>query len=259
MFRELINTFSVLQIFLLILVLLTAFSALASYLASILIPKETVNSEYSRSTDNILSIMGSGYGVFLGFVIIALWNQYLAVQRIVYQEADALSIIVRNIEVFPEEDRSILKNAVYRYLEAIRVDEWQTMRQGKESEKAWAATYNLYKTFQTYDPKTQKQALFYRQIINNIDATLKDRRNRLISMKSILTDEMRTALILGAMVIIFLSSLLKAREGALRIFATFCLATVISFNLTLALSFDYPFSGSISVSNAAFYEGVLAN
>ncbi|KTC86552.1 DUF4239 domain-containing protein [Legionella brunensis] len=259
MFREVINTLSVWGIFLINLVLLLSFSFFASYIASLLIPKKAVDQEYSRSTDSILNVMGSGYGVFLGFVIITLWNHYLSIQKIVYQEADSLSVIIRNIAVFPEKDRLPLQNTLQHYVKMVRTDEWQTMRQGKESEPAWEALQNMTTAFQNYTPTTPKQALYYRQAIGTLGTLLANRRDRLIALHSILSNELRTALILGAVVIIFLSSLLKARAGGtMRILANICLAIVVSFNLTLALSFDYPFSGSISVSNAPFYEGVLS-
>ncbi|OCH98001.1 hypothetical protein A8135_01905 [Legionella jamestowniensis] len=260
MFRELINTLSVWQLFLINLVMLLSFSVLATYIASYLISKESVDTEYSRSTDSILSIMGSGYGVFLGFVIITLWNHYLYVQKNVYKEADDLSVVVRNLNVFPEKERLPMENSLKQYVHLIRTDEWKMMREGKESDKAWSAMHAMLLAFQNYTPKTAKEALFYRQNMNHLDSFLKERRDRLISIHSILNNELRTALILGAIVIVFLSSLLKAHEGGtMRMLANFCLALVIGFNLTLAFSFDYPLSGSISVSNEPFFEGVLKN
>ncbi|KTD22146.1 Uncharacterised protein [Legionella lansingensis] len=258
MFRGLINLLPIWQIFLINLSILICISLLASYLGSILIPQETIDREYSRSTDSVLNIMGSGYGVFLGFVIIALWNHYLAVQKIIYEETDAISVIVRHLDVFPPKEASLLRKNIQAYVVAVRGDEWEKMREGKESEKAWTALQDLLLSFQDYTPQTPKEELFYRQSLSFLDKVLKQRRDRLMAAKSIINDELRTALILGAIVIIFLASLLKAKEGGMRIFANVCLAIVIGFNLTLAISFDFPFSGSISVGNSPFYEGVLA-
>ncbi|ASQ44991.1 bestrophin-like domain [Legionella clemsonensis] len=260
MFRELINTLSVWQLFLINLVVLLSVSVLATYIASHFISKKSVNKEYSRSTDSILNIMGSGYGVFLGFVIITLWNHYLYVQKNVYKEADDISVVVRDLNAIPEKDRRPLENSLKQYLHLLRTDEWSMMRKGQESEQTWNAMRTMLITFQQYTPKTPKEVLFYRQIMTHMDSFLQGRRDRLITIHSILNDELRTALILGAIVIVFLSSLLKAHEGGtMRIVANFCLALVIGFNLTLALSFDYPFSGSIAVSKAPFYEGMLKN
>ncbi|WP_162263205.1 DUF4239 domain-containing protein [Legionella nautarum] len=233
-------------------------SLTAFYIGRFFICPEKKDKEYSKSTDNVLSILGSGYGVFLGFVIITLWNHYLNVQKIVYHEADALSVVVRDLEVLPPSATVPLKSSLVNYLHSVRNDEWEKMKKGERSEKTWNNAYKLYRSFQEYTPHSTKENLYYRQIMNYLDGLLKDRRDRLIASKSILNDELRVALILGAVMIIFLSSLLKANEGSIRIFANFCLATVIGFNLTLALSFDFPFSGSISVNNAPFYQGVLS-
>ena len=257
-FRELINYFSIWELFFINLVILMGISLAAFYLGRFVMPALKKDEEYSKSTDSVLGILGSGYGVFLGFVIITLWNHYLNVKKIVYREADALSVIVRDLEVFPSRDIQPLKNSLVEYLHVTRTDEWQQMKEGKNSEQTWNAVYKMYRSFQDYMPQNAKENIYYRQVITSLDSLLKDRRDRLIAAQSILNDELRTALILGAVIIIFLSSFLKANEGSIRIFANFCLAVVIGFNLTLALTFDYPFSGSISVSNASFYQGVLS-
>ncbi|MCL9685706.1 DUF4239 domain-containing protein [Legionella maioricensis] len=258
MFRELINLLSVGEIFILSTILLISLSLVVSYIGSIFIKSESVSPEYTRDTDSILGVMGSGYGIFLGFVIITLWGHYMEVQKDVYEEAGAISSIVHNIKVFPQADAFFLRKNIAAYLQAIRDDEWQKMKQGKESNKAWDAFQKLYITFQQYTAKTAKETFFYGQIMNNMDTALKKRRDRLLAVKSIINNEIRIALILGAIVIIVLASFLKTK-GPARIFANICLTIVIGFNLTLALCFDYPFSGSISISNYPFYEGVLAN
>ena len=132
------------------------------------------------------------------------------------------------------------------------------MKHGEESNKTWNAFQNLYLTFQEYTAKTAKEKFFYGQIMNNMDAALKKHRDRMLAVNSIINNEIRIALILGAVVIIILASILRT-HGPVRIFANICLAIVMGFNLTLALSFDYPFSGSISISNHPFYEGALAH
>jgi hypothetical protein len=257
--RGIINALPVWEIFLIVFIAFMLITLLAVYLGNVLIPQEKVDESYSRTTDSVLNILGSGYGVFLGFVIITLWNHYLNVQKIVYEEADSISVMVRNLAVFPPEKAAPLKAGISQYLEAVRNDEWELMRLGEESPKAWAAVQNLFVVLQNFTASTRKEDLFYRTILSEMVSVLKERRNRLLAARTIINAELRAALILGAVIIIFLSSLLKAREGTMRIFANVCLAAVIAFNLTLALSFDFPFSGSVSVSNSPYYQGALAD
>nr|HAT8715219.1 DUF4239 domain-containing protein [Legionella jordanis] len=257
-FRYLINSFSVWQLFLINFSILALISLLATYLGSLLISPYKIDHEFTRSTDSVLNILGSGYGIFLGFVIITLWNHYLNVQKIVYEEADAASALVRELEVFPAQDAQPLRQSIRDYLQAVRKNEWLTMRLGQESSQTWATTGKLYTTLQNFTPHNSKEEFYYRQLISHLDSMLKARRDRLIAAKSILNNELRTALILGAIVIVFLSSLLKSREGSLRIFSNLCLAMVLGFNLTLALNFNFPFSGAISVSDKPLYQGMLA-
>lgn len=257
MIRVLINTFNIWETFILFFILLFLSAILGSYIANHLLRADI--KEHSRSMNNILSIMGSGYSVFLGFAIIALWNYYLNVGNIVYQEADELSLISRNLNVFPEKDRVVLDEALRQYVLSVRKNEWESMRMGKESQLAWDNLHKFFSAFQQFSPSSSpKQQFFYNQAIRHLDEVLKYRRNRLLAIHSILRQELRLALVLGAVVILFLAGLLKADGSGLHLLANSCLAIIISFNLTIALHFDYPFSGGVSVSNAAFYHGALA-
>lgn len=71
------------------------------------------------------------------------------------------------------------------------------MRLGQESSQTWATTGKLYTTLQNFTPHNSKEEFYYRQLISHLDSMLKARRDRLIAAKSILNNELRTALILG--------------------------------------------------------------
>lgn len=257
MFRTLINSLNIWETFILNFIILFLFSLLGSYIAHHFF-RETVR-EHSKSMNNILNIMGAGYGVFLGFSIIALWNYYLHVSNIIYHEADALSVIARNLTVFPEKDRAAFDEVLRQYVLSVRNDEWKSMTNGHESQLAWDNFNTLLNRFQQFSPSSSlKEQFFYNQEISHLDEALKYRRNRLLAINSIMRDELRFALVLGGVVILFLAGLLRANGSGMHVLANSCLALIISFNLTLALHFDYPFSGGVSVSNTAFYQGILA-
>jgi hypothetical protein len=51
---------------------------------------------------------------------------------------------------------------------------------------------------------------------------------------------------------------LKGNRDEARNIAVLAIAGLVGFNLGLALTFDYPFSGDISISNKNYYEGILS-
>ncbi len=259
MFRWIINYLPVWLLFIINFSIYIILVLFGTYLSRVILSSKKIDTDYSRTTDSILGILGGAYGFFLGFVIVTLWNTFTTAQKIVYQEADAVGILGRSLTTFPASWQMTMDNDIDNYIRTVRVNEWEAMRNGKSSPLAWNAINQLYFHLHQYTPASPKETLYYLQVVNNLNDLLKKRRDRLFYRNSILDNSLRTALILGAAVIAFMTGLLKGQgqQGAMRFLTISTFGLVIVFNLTLALNFDYPFSGKIAVSNAPFYQGVL--
>ena len=66
-------------------------------------------------------------------------------------------------------------------------------------------------------------------------------------------------LIGGALLLLAVTFLFATRNPRLHLVLTIAVAVLLGFNLLLALVLDYPFSGTIAVSNHPFTEGALAD
>lgn len=96
------------------------------------IPKDK---EYIEQSDTVIAILSGGFSILLAFIIITTWNFLLKAQDNAAQEANSLAIMMSNIEVFPENPKIKVSEAIRNYTVAVRVDEWQSMQNGEESPK----------------------------------------------------------------------------------------------------------------------------
>lgn len=234
-----------------------SFAWIVSYLSSHAF-SEPVDIERKRAADNVLTILGSGYGILLGFIVVALWGDFLHARQSTEIEAGSLVAVIRNSAVFPEPIQKNIINAVGSYVKAVTQDEWIAMRTGQNSVKAFNALNTLFSTLQAYSPQPGKETIFYTEVLQQLNASATARHERLGTINSILPAALRLALILGGILLVFLTSILESRYNPARTILTLSLAGLIGFNLALAISFDYPFSGDISVSNAPFHQDLLA-
>jgi Protein of unknown function (DUF4239) len=76
------------------------------------------------------------YAVLLAFVVIIVWGQFDATHIRVRKEADALSNLFREAQVFPASIQQAILDAVHTYARAVIEDEWPAMARGAESPAA---------------------------------------------------------------------------------------------------------------------------
>jgi hypothetical protein len=177
---------------------------------------------------------------------------------LVSKEANQLAIIVSDCFAFSSDFQNQCLNAVGQYIKYVTQDEWETMRWGNPSLLAQNAMQNIFHVVQSYTPQGEKEKVFYEELVVHLNLALDNRRLRLDSVSSILIGPLRFILVLGAIFISFFVSLLRIKNTYLHWFVLMVVSFVLSFNISLALMIDFPFSGEITISTAPYEEGNLS-
>lgn len=237
--------------FLFMILSYTAARISSHYLETIATP------EHRIIANNLIGILSGGFSILLAFVIINTWNYRLQTRASVAKEADLLSIMTRDSEIFSQPFSKKLKNAIGRYTVAVRKDEWEKMTEGKTSPYAWISLEALYKEIRAYKPINAQESFYYGQIIGKLDGLLAARRERLNQLESVIPKELRQAIVIGAILLALILGGIRGEDDLLNTMPVLLFSGILGFNLALALSFDYPFSGDISINNQIFYSGIL--
>ncbi|PJE13411.1 MAG: hypothetical protein CK430_06545 [Legionella sp.] len=219
--------------------------------------KGPIDKEHRQLANTLINILSGGLSILLVFIIINTWGYLMQARDNTSKEADYLAAIIRNIAVFPPEPQAKIYEATKNYTVAVRVDEWQTMQRGQVSQKAADALEALYASVQAFQPSTRQQFYFYSRVIADINSVLQARRERLNKMDSVIPEPLKISLLIGSIILAIILGGIRGEYNFLNITPALLFAVSLGFNIALALSFDYPYSGSISVSNKLFYSGVL--
>ena len=147
--------------------------------------------------------------------------------------------------------------AIRNYTVAVRVDEWKSMQEGKESLDAAQGIIKLYHSMQSFSPTTTLERLYYSQALRNLNSIQELRRDRINQLNSVIPGRVSAALIVGAIMLTLILGAMRGHSRFVDLIPVIVFAGVLGFNLAIALSFDFPFSGNISVTNHFFYNGVL--
>ena len=205
-----------------------------------------------------VEIIGAVYGILLGFIIVSLWEGFNAADENVGREATALSQIVRSAQAFDPAARDEVTRAVGEYAHAVVDDEWVLLRDGKASARAAEDISNLYTVLQRYEPKTETQKTFYAASVERLNDALAARRTRLSQAETSLGGSLRFMMYAGFVMIVGFMTAVGGGRGRAHTVMVLGVTAIIAFNLVLATTLDYPFSGDVSASAEPFRMGVLA-
>lgn len=243
------------------LLLLTSVNVLISLLILSIVKKylsSLIRHENNRYIGFFLASITANYSFILGFIIVSLWKDIHQVQSYIAQESEGLSSLIYNATAFPSHMQDRILTSVDNYIYTLLTYEWPSMRLGHASPRAAAALEELFSLIQSYSPETTVEMTFYNQFVSNLNLVSQFRGKRLEFLHTGLIDVIRFMLVFGFFLIIFLVSLLESQIPKLHTLSVVVVSAMISFNVGLALLFDYPLAGSIAATPTSFTRGALA-
>ncbi len=216
-----------------------------------------LSKENTSFLTSLIGIISANYGFLLGFVIVILWQTFNSAKLFTSLEAYNFRLMWHDCAVLKSISHEV-RDLIGQYVTTIIHEEWPLMKVGLESSKISQIIDNFFKVLQSYVPQNEVEKNFYKEIVTQLNAVVQNRAQRLEYTQSILSGPLRFIIIVGALLLVFLLSLLENKGRRLHLFATIMVSSVIAFNVGLALTMDYPFSGDISISSKPFTQGVLS-
>jgi hypothetical protein len=215
----------------------------------------------STGIDTYISAFGTRastlFGILLVFVIVSEYNSYSDAQRNVQAEATYLAEIVRNTQGFPAGPVRRIHRAVGAYGHEVVTREWKLMEEGRHEQAVTPLLDGIQHTLAGYEPRTESEKAFYGAAVSNFDSLVQARRDRLEASSAHIPAPLLILLFIGAAVFLLTMLPFSAGKDALLGSLVVLLAALAGAGLLATVVLDFPFSGSIAVSNHEFFEGAL--
>ena len=255
--RWLLNTFTTWELGLIIVGGFVLLAVLGLYGFRRFLP-QLAHEEVNDVAGVILGVLAAIYGIVLAFVIVSLYDDFHKTASDVRVEASALSMVYQDTRGFAPSVAAHLKIELADYIQTVTGQEWQQMRNGRESERAWADVDALYATLQAYQPQSTSQRDWYQEALARVNNLVAARRERLNDAEEGIPPTFEVLLVGGALLVLAFTFLFGVRSARLHAVMAIAVAALLGFNLLVALVLDFPFSGQVTVSNAPYTTGGLA-
>jgi hypothetical protein len=207
----------------------------------------------------IIAVVGVIYAVLLAFVVIVAWETFDRAEEVVGQEASALRTIYRDSVGLPAQTQAPLQELVRRYAHEVITDSWPAMAQGMPGDpEAGDLLSEMAGVLSSTPVTTPAQQEFVGAEIERLNQLVSLRSQRLDFVQSGIPGILWTALIVGAVVTVGFALLFGVERAALQMVMVGSMAALVGVLLFVAVGFNYPFSGDVSVQPEPF-ERVLTD
>ncbi len=198
-----------------------------------------------------LGILGTTYGVILGFMLYTVWIDFRAAEINATQEASSLLSVTRIASALPAEAREEFRTLGMRYAEAVVKEEWPAMQKQQESRAGEMVEVEMWKLLAAVKDEAGSA-----NSVDHLTQVLSDLSER----RSLREEEVRVRLpvvlwillLAGGGATVLSSCVLGNDNKWLHYCQVLALTFVVAVTLSAIADLARPFEGSVSVSPIAF-------
>lgn len=196
----------------------------------------------------ILAIVGTLYAVLLGLVVVDAMTRFEDALDDAQMESNCLADIFLLGDRLPEPYRQRIRDNCRTYARQVVDIEWPMMARGHMSPEVRQTALAIAMSLHGFEPASEAEKAVYPAILEQIRQFWDRRRERASNCEVGIPAVEWVALVMGAVVTMFLSGLFHVGSERLKLVITSLAALVIGLNLYLVNLFGYPFAGDLTVS-----------
>jgi hypothetical protein len=200
----------------------------------------------------IYAVLGVAYAVLLGFMVIAVWEQWNAAIAATDQEASEVAEVFWLAHRLPEPEGRRLQELARSYARTVVNEEWPLMERGKVSPKAWTILDEIRDEIQRMKPTTNAQQVLYQQGLQQVGELADARGERLLDAEEGVPTILWVVLMVGGVEVVGFTYLFGLESTTVHVLMVASLTLVIALVLFTIAALDYPFKGDVRIGPDAF-------
>jgi len=199
------------------------------------------------------------YGILLGLLAVATYQNYATVDDVVDKEASSLSALYRDLGAYPQPIRNRLQDALREYTRYTLGEGWDQQRQGIVPKDGSRLITAVLKILITFNPTTEREKIVHAETLRQYNTKVELGRARLSNVTTGLPPVLWWVVAFGALMNIVLIWM-QDMEIHVHLVLGAVLAAILGAVIFLIAELDHPFRGEVSIgpeSIARVYETVM--
>ena len=199
-----------------------------------------------------LGAFGVFYGLTLGLIAVATWQNFADLDGLVNREAAALRVLDRGVASYPEPARGELQRRLLAYATFVIEREWPAQSRGEAPEDGDFLMTEFGRPLAAFEPATAGQQALHAETLRAYGRYVELRRERLFSVATGLPAVVWWVLVIGAALNIVLTYLFSVERLGAHLLLTLALTVFVALLIFLIAAMDHPIRGEFSVGPDAF-------
>lgn len=199
-----------------------------------------------------LTVLGTTYGVIMGFMLYAVWTTHRETDLNVDFEASAIVNVYRLAEGLPESQRTQLQRLARDYVQTVIAREWPQMARGETPEQSTAIDQEMWKVVMYVKPASPTELNVQEHAMLELGFLAQRRMTRIREGKTRLPTVLWSLLLVGGGLTIIASCTFGSDSVKLQSLQVVFFSLLVSLSLVAIADIHRPFRGLVPVSDYAF-------
>jgi hypothetical protein len=215
-----------------------------------------ISADTNEAVNMFVSSMGMLYGLLLGLVAVATWENYTAIENIAANESTAISELYRDVSTLQEPTKTELQQDLKDYLAYVIEIAWPAQKQGKPTTGGRIILTRALGTIANYKTSNVEQQIFLAEVFTAYNRLVECRRLRVQALDTGIPSIFWAVILVGAGLTLITTFLIYTPYLRTHLLITALFSTLLGFMIFLLAAIDNPLRGEISISSDV-YSSVL--
>jgi hypothetical protein len=208
--------------------------------------------QHNELVSYIFAGVGVFYGLALGLIAVATYEEYNEIDGQVSREAADVTGLYRDLAGYPPPVRASLEAKLREYTRLVIEDDWPAQQRGEVSERATGVMLSFAEEMLAFEPVKEHEKIVHAEVLHAFNDVSEQRRVRLVNANSGLPASLWAVVLIGAWLNIGTMYLFWVENVTLHAILIALVATFIGLLIYLTVVMDNPFRGEFSVSSEPF-------
>ncbi len=133
------------------------------------------SSKHNDLVSYFLGSMGVFYGLAVGLIAVATWENYTEVDGVVSTEAAAVTSLFRDLDGYPQPMRGRLEAMMRDYTRVVIEKEWPAHKRGIALEDGDAMLERFENEVMSFEPTQEREKILHAEVLRSLDTVVEQR------------------------------------------------------------------------------------
>lgn len=212
--------------------------------------------EADQAVSAIFGAVGMLYGLLLGLVAVAAWQNFDKLEDLVDEEASAIIQLYRCVNVLKDPSHKAIQEGIKIYTKEIIEVAWPAHWHGKTNPKGVDLVTKLHQMLADYEFKAKNQPTAYAEAVDAFSEMVKARRMRVNGIDIAIPKELWFVIIGGALLTIPITFFFHMPSLRTHLLMTGFYVIFLAGMITLIAVLDNPMRGELRVSTEPYQKAL---